>query len=151
MAIVNKPYSAKYLSRAIAKALPSAGSVPAPTSSNRIKELTTSVLLDFKASIMRLIRRICPENVDKLCCKDCSSPISANTTSNQGNSTGSFAGTNIPAFAISAAKPIVLRVTVLPPVLGPVIATTLVSGFTNTSMGTTSAPSSWRCCQTNRG
>src|SRR6478672_6042635 len=30
-----------------------------------------------KTSKMRLMRRIWPEKVDKLCCKDCSSPISA--------------------------------------------------------------------------
>ena len=62
-----------------------------------------------------------------------------------------MAGTNIPAFAISAAKPIVLRVTVFPPVFGPVMATTLVSCLTKTSIGTTAVPSSCFCCQTNKG
>ena len=203
VATVNRECWARYFNRAIANALPSEGSVPAPTSSNKTKDLgignwelvigiwgwgicnlglrigraetvfcvsvTSSsccwelVIVRFefsapsacdlfcKTSKMRLMRRIWPEKVDKLCCKDCSSPISAKILSNQGNSTGSRAATNIPAFAIKAANPKVLRVTVLPPVLGPVMATTRMCGPIVKSTGTTGKPCSCCCCQTNKG
>ena len=97
------------------------------------------------------MRRICPENVDKLCCKDCSSPMSAKTCENHGISTGSRAGTNKPTLAMIAANPKVFNVTVFPPVFGPVIVTTRIWGLINKSTGTTGFPCSCCCCQTNKG
>ena len=83
------------------------------------------------------MRRMWPLKVERFCCSDCSSPISASTWAHQGRRGVPLQGRNKPARAIRAAKPTLLRVTVLPPVLGPVIATTRNSAATSRLTGTT--------------
>ena len=134
MAIVNLALSAIIFKSAIAKAVPSEGSVPAPTSSKRTRVVPGEEAI---ASSIRLIRRICPLNVDKFCCKDCSSPISAKIFLHHGNLGEPVHGKSKPAFAIKTAKPILFKATVLPPVLGPVIATTFKLAETSKLVGTT--------------
>ena len=70
----------------------------------------------------------------------CSSPMSANTLSNTESSVPTFAGTNMPACAMSVNSPMVLSVTVLPPVFGPVMMRVVNSVPSHTSMGTTRKP-----------
>ena len=100
---------------AMASAAPSVGSVPAPSSSNRAKER------ELTWPRMSTMLVIWEEKVERLCSMDCSSPMSANTSSNTESSVPSSAGTCRPACIISVNRPTVLSVTVLPPVLGPVI------------------------------
>ena len=76
---------------------------------------------------------ICELNVDSDCSIDCSSPMSANTASKTGRRLSLSAGTGIPACAISASRPTVLRATVLPPVFGPVISSTVNASPDDTS------------------
>ena len=64
---------------------------------------------------------ICEENVDKLCSMLCSSPTSQKILSKKDISVPSEAGTNIPLAAIKENNPTIFKVTVLPPVLGPVM------------------------------
>ena len=61
-----------------------------------------------------------PENVDSDCAIDCSSPMSANTSRKMGRRLPGAAGMCSPAWCMSASRPSVRRVTVLPPVFGPV-------------------------------
>ena len=63
----------------------------------------------------------CPENDDKFCSILCSSPISASTLSKKPISVFSFTGIGIPDSAINVNSPATFKVTVFPPVLGPVI------------------------------
>ena len=72
------------------------------------------------ASTIRVIERRWPENVDRLWATDCSSPMSAKTSSNTGSREPASAGTCSPAWCMSASRPSVRSVTVLPPVFGPV-------------------------------
>ena len=97
------------------------------------------------------MRRTWPLKVERFCCSDCSSPMSASTWAHQGSRGVPLQGRNRPARAISAASPTLLSVTVLPPVFGPVIATTRSSGPTRTSTGTTARPPSRFCCQSSSG
>ena len=103
-----------------ARAAPSVGSVPAPSSSNstRSRGLTSCII-----STMFVIW---PEKVLRLCSMLCSSPMSANTCSNTASSVPRSAGTWSPAWAISVNSPTVFRVTVLPPVFGPVMIRVLI-------------------------
>ena len=64
---------------------------------------------------------MCDEKVERFCSILCSSPISANTSSNTANFEPSAAGMCSPAWPIRVNNPKVLRDTVLPPVLGPVM------------------------------
>ena len=75
--------------------------------------------MDFKFSM-------CAENVERSAAMDCSSPMSASTRSKIGNSARS-AATGMPDCAESAARPTVLSETVLPPVLGPLMTSTVSS------------------------
>ena len=84
---------------------------------------------------MLAILVICHEKVLRLAAIDCSSPMSAKIERNTG-SLASAAGTNNPACAINAVRPAVFSATVLPPVLGPVIRSTVVGGITTMSTGT---------------
>ena len=61
--------------------------------------------------------------------------MSARTASKMGRSARS-AGTGMPAWAMSARRPTVLRATVLPPVLGPVMMSSRLSPSSSTVMGT---------------
>lgn len=77
---------------------------------------------------------------------DCSSPISANTAENTDRELPSSAGGISPHIAIRVSKPMVFRVTVLPPVLGPVMTRVSKAAPSSTSMGTTfcGSISGWR-------
>ena len=68
----------------------------------------------------------CAENVLRLASIDCSSPMSANIDRKTGSRDPSAAGMRRPACAISASSPAVLSATVLPPVFGPVMSSTVV-------------------------
>ena len=85
---------------------------------------------------------ICDEKVDRDCSIDCSSPMSANTLSNTASSVPRSAGTCKPACAISVNRPTVFSVTVLPPVLGPVMTSVVNSAPSHMSDGTTFSGSS---------
>ncbi len=89
---------------------------------------------------------MCAEKVDSDCSMLCSSPMSAKTPSNTDSAAPSAAGTCSPDCAMSTSRPTVFSVTVLPPVLGPVITSTWKSSPTRTSTGTTDSGSSsgWR-------
>ena len=106
---------------AMASAAPSVGSVPAPISSKSIRLLLSAF---FKMSTVFVI---CELNVLRLCSILCSSPISANISSNTAMSECSSAGILSPACAISVRSPTVFKETVLPPVLGPVMIRRLKS------------------------
>ncbi len=104
----------KWSRSAWASAEPSVGSVPAPSSSS-----STSVPRPADSTI-RVIERRWPENVERLCAIDCSSPMSAKTSRKTGSREPASAGTWSPAWCIRASSPSVRSVTVLPPVFGPV-------------------------------
>ena len=61
------------------------------------------------------------EKVDRLWAMDCSSPMSESTWSKTITELPSSTGMWRPHWAMRVNRPMVLRVTVLPPVLGPVI------------------------------
>ena len=116
---------------AIAKAAPSIGSVPAPNSSSNTR------LLSSACSIIRIILVIWEEKVDRDCSILCSSPISTRIWRKTDTWLPSATGSINPHIAIADNKPIVFSVTVLPPVLGPVIIK-VSNSFPNTiSVGTT--------------
>ncbi len=100
---------------AAAKAAPSTGSVPAPSSSRSTR------LFSSAAFNMLMIFVMWAEKVDRLCSMLCSSPISARIWSKTDTSLPSPAGIISPHMAISDKSPTVFRATVLPPVLGPVM------------------------------
>ncbi len=64
----------------MASAAPSVGSVPAPSSSNSTSDCGVTL---FNISTMLVMWE---EKVDSDCSMDCSSPISANTSSNMASS-----------------------------------------------------------------
>ena len=100
---------------AVARAAPSVGSVPAPSSSRSTRLLLSHTL---NISIMLVIWA---ENVESDCSMLCSSPMSTSTRPNTDISLSSAAGIIIPHMAIRVRSPMVFSVTVLPPVLGPVM------------------------------
>mmetsp|Transcript_44474 Transcript_44474/g.110686 ORF Transcript_44474/g.110686 Transcript_44474/m.110686 type:complete len:211 (+) Transcript_44474:1254-1886(+) len=116
---------------------PSVGSVPAPISSRSTSEVSGAAVA---ASMMRRMRATCAEKVESDWTIDWSSPMSAITRSNHGTRAGSpplsSHSTHSPARAISAAIPRVLRLTVLPPVFGPVITIAFTPGGTTMSIDT---------------
>ena len=75
--------------------------------------------------------------MDRDCSMDCSSPISAYTLSNTDISLPISAGMNIPLSAIRVKSPTVFKVTVLPPVFGPVIMRVRKSFPSHMSIGLT--------------
>ena len=75
----------------------------------------------------------------------CSSPISARTLPKCPISVFSFAGTGIPDNAINVSNPATFRVTVFPPVFGPVISI-IFSLFPNSKFIGTTVFSSIRGC-----
>ena len=114
-----------------ARAAPSVGSVPAPSSS---KSTRSRGVTAFMISTMLVMW---PEKVDRLCSMLCSSPISAYTWSNTLSVVPRLAGTCRPLCAISVSSPTVFSVTVLPPVLGPVTIRVVKSSPIHRSQGTT--------------
>ena len=77
------------------------------------------------------------EKVDRLWAIDCSSPMSARMASKVDSTLPSPAGTCRPHSAISVRRPTVFNVTVLPPVLGPVIIMVSKSVPSRKEIGTT--------------
>ena len=115
---------------AVPSAPPSAGSVPAPTSSSstsagsaRPRSIDTTLVM-------------CAENVLRLAEIDCSSPMSAKRLLKTGSLVPLSAGRCSPACAIAANSPAVFSATVLPPVLGPAMISTRVGGVISTSTAT---------------
>ncbi|CUP52507.1 Uncharacterised protein [Flavonifractor plautii] len=86
------------------------------------------------------------ENVDKLWAMDCSSPTSASTRRNTFTRLSSETGICRPHWAMRVSRPMVLMVTVLPPVLGPVITRVSKSSPSIRSLATALSGSSrgWR-------
>ena len=76
------------------------------------------------------------ENVERLWSMDCSSPISAKRDLKTGSRVPSFAGRGKPVWFNRAKRAKVLRLTVFPPVFGPVIMRTLFSSRNFMSIGT---------------
>ena len=79
---------------------------------------------------------MCAENVDSDCSMLCSSPMSAMISSNTGMVLPSAHGICRPHCVIAASRPMVLSVTVLPPVFGPVMTSVSNSPPSETSIGT---------------
>ena len=71
---------------AMASAAPSTGSVPAPSSSKRIRQCSSA------SSKICTMFFICAEKVDKLCSMLCSSPMSANTEEKDAHGAAVIAG-----------------------------------------------------------
>ena len=115
----------------MASAAPSVGSVPAPSSSTSTRVPSAEFLT------ISTMLRMWELNVDRLCSMLCSSPMSAKMFSNTGTLLFSAAGMKSPACAIRHSSPTVLSVTVLPPVLGPVMTSVSQDWPISTSMGTT--------------
>ena len=63
---------------------------------------------------------ICAENVESAASMDCASPMSARNAVKMGK-LAAVAGMGSPACAIMASRAVVLSVTVLPPVFGPLM------------------------------
>ena len=105
--------------RAIPRAAPSSGSVPAPSSSSRTREL------GLKFSSISVTCLTCALKVERLCSMLCSSPMSAKSSSMRPSTEPSAAGMGNPIHPRITQTPAVLRATVLPPVLGPVITSIL--------------------------
>jgi hypothetical protein len=125
---------------AMARAAPSTGSVPAPSSSKRIR------LCPSASSRILTMFTMWAEKVERLCSMLCSSPMSASTRSKTLTALRSSAGMCRPHWAMRVSRPRVLRLTVLPPVLGPVM--TRVSNFCPSSMVMgTALPVSSRGCR----
>ena len=128
------PRSSRSVSTPTASAAPSTGSVPAPGSSRSTsppRRARRAMSARFSAWA---------EKVERSRSMDCSSPRSTNTASKNGKRLSIAAGTKRPAWAIRTQSPRVLRATVLPPVLGPVIARPRWSARTRRSTGTTGRP-----------
>ncbi len=85
------------------------------------------------------------EKVDRFCSMDCSSPMSDLIFSNTPTVVREEAGRGMPHWARAQNRPMVFRVTVLPPVLGPVMTTTRLGVPREMVMGTARAPRrGWR-------
>ena len=97
----------------MARAAPSVGSVPAPSSSNRQRERRPP---GSKSARVGHVGGECGEALLNALLV----PISANTSSNTASSDPSKAGMWRPACPMRVKSPTVFRDTVLPPVLGPV-------------------------------
>ena len=134
------PSAASRISIAFASAAPSIGSVPAQSSSKSTSESSSA------CSVTDIMLTICDENVESDCSMLCSSPISAKTFENIATRLPSSVGIISPHIVIRVKSPIVLRVTVLPPVLGPVITSVSYSLPNSTVIGTTARAliSGWR-------
>ena len=109
---------------------PSAGAVPAPTSSSKTSDGNP------RWRSIATILAMCPENVDRLVVIDWSSPMSAKMLRQTGTDASGPAGMWRPAWAIATRRPAVLRATVFPPVLGPVKIRVLIGGLRWMSTGT---------------
>ena len=79
---------------------------------------------------------MCAEKVESAASMDCASPMSARNAVKTGK-LAAVAGTGRPAWAIMASSAVVLRVTVLPPVLGPLMMSWRCSAVSSRVSGTT--------------
>ena len=136
------PVPMRYSRIARPNAAPSWGSVPAPSSS-RITRVSGSASRRISTMFT-----MCEEKVESDCSIDCSSPISDRTFLKTLRRVRGDAGMGIPAWARSVKSPMVFRVTVFPPVLGPVITTTRWGSPMEMVMGTARSPKSG--CRTSR-
>ena len=123
---------------AMARLAPSWGSVPAPSSSTKTRLLLSAASKISTMWVMWL------ENVDKLCSIDCSSPMSAKISWKMATRLPLSAKIGRPDWAISCASPRVLSMTVLPPVLGPVMTMAVRSSSNLKSLATGLIKSGWR-------
>ena len=123
---------------AMARLAPSWGSVPAPSSSTKTRLLLSAA---FRISTMWVMWL---ENVDKLCSIDCSSPMSAKISWKMATRLPLSAKIGRPDWAISCASPSVLSMTVLPPVLGPVMTMAVRSSSKCKSLATGLTKRGWR-------
>ncbi len=134
---------------AVARAPPSAGSVPLPISSS-----STSEPAPARSSMSRSWATWA-EKVDRLAAMDWRSPMSANTPPNTGKVDWGPIGGMMPLCAIRHSNPTALISTVLPPVFGPDTRTVNSSGASSRSNGTTATlePTSngWRPLRTSSG
>ncbi len=87
---------------------------------------------------------MCAENVESSASMDWASPMSARNAVKIGK-LAAAAGTGRPACAIMASSAVVLRVTVLPPVLGPLMMSWRASAVSSSVSGTTVPPTARRC------
>ncbi len=131
MAAIFAPLPRSSSKIAVASAAPSTGSVPAPSSSKSTR------LFSSASEIIFIIFFICAEKVESDCSMLCSSPMSASTLPKTDTSLFSSAGIKRPHMAIRVKRPIVFSVTVLPPVLGPVITSVSKLVPSSMSVGTT--------------
>ena len=93
---------------------------------------------------------MCAEKVLRLASIDCSSPMSAKIVLKTGTLDPSAAGMRNPDWAINASNPAVLSATVFPPVLGPVMSSTVAGGTILMVTGTARLSSGWRAaCNSN--
>ena len=122
----------------MARAAPSWGSVPAPSSSNSKSEFWLTLP---RISTMLVIWL---EKVERLCSMDCSSPISAKISSKIPTRLPLSAKIGRPDWAINWVKPKVLSIMVLPPVLGPVMTIAVNSLPKCTSFATAFFTRGWR-------
>ncbi len=127
---VHAPASRKKLATATASAEPSSGSVEEPSSSSRTSECGPA----SRERRSRLV--MCAEKVESAASMDCASPMSARNAVNTGK-LAAVAGTGRPACAIMASRATVLSVTVLPPVLGPLMMSWRCSPVSSRVSGTT--------------
>ncbi len=82
---------------------------------------------------------MCAEKVESAASMDCASPMSARNAVKTGK-LAAVAGTGKPACAIMASRAVVLRVTVLPPVLGPLMMSWRSAAVSSRVSGTTWPP-----------
>ena len=113
------PVSSMASKIACAMATPWFGSVPLPSSSMRTSALLFRLVLLHCASISRQTS-MCPEKVDKSPLTLWMSPISARTGWKKSTRAPGRTGRGIPVRTMSANSPINFKITVLPPLLGPV-------------------------------
>ena len=118
-----------------ARAEPSAGSVLVPNSSRSTRLFLVAPLM------IRTTLPICQLKLERVCSMLCSSPISAKTPSKSGSWLSFEAGMGMPACAIRLSRPMVFSVTVLPPVLGPVMTRMEKSCPISRENGTAFSPS----------
>ena len=130
MTMPRQPLRSRSVSTARASAAPSSGSVPPPGSSMSTR--------DFSVAPSKISFRwaTCDENVERFSSMDWLSPTSHQTLSKTASRVPSAAGTNSPHAAIRQNSPHILSVTVLPPVLAPLINRMRYSPPTESVTGT---------------
>jgi hypothetical protein len=136
-----QPRAARAHSTLPARAAPSAGSVPVPSSSRSTSDAPSA------PSSTSLRAATCALNVERLSWMLCRSPMSAYSAANTGSRVPGPTGGITPLCASATISPTALSRTVLPPALGPDTRTVRSSGSSSRSKGTAarSAPASSGC------